>query len=185
MNLTIDEAAVQLGKSVRQVRYLIEQGKLPASKAGGRWRIDSRALPRGKAQQSAKERKTRGLQSAVEAALDLPEEPQRRYSVTDLKAFQLALPLYQESCRELGAEHPAALELRRVLLLLTQGCHRFNRTEKADAYREARDAASSAVCELVLAGDGTVREIREAIEQELMATLAGLLRRLDRKGSRR
>ena len=44
MQLTLSEAAAVLGKSERQVRYLISQGKLGASKSAGRWVIDSGKL---------------------------------------------------------------------------------------------------------------------------------------------
>ena len=57
----------------------------------------------------------------------------------------------------------------------------FERADKAAAYREAREAASQAVFELVLARDAQADALVTAIEQELMATLAGLLRRMDKK----
>ena len=34
MQLTLEQAAERLGKSVRQVRYLIQSGVLPAAKTG-------------------------------------------------------------------------------------------------------------------------------------------------------
>ncbi len=49
MQLTIEQAAARLGKSRRQIRYLIKAERLPARKFAGRWVIDSeagRALPR-------------------------------------------------------------------------------------------------------------------------------------------
>ena len=36
MTLTISQAAAQLGKTVRQVRYMIQQGSLRARKVQGR-----------------------------------------------------------------------------------------------------------------------------------------------------
>jgi excisionase family DNA binding protein len=41
----IEQAAERLGKSVRQVRYLIQTGALRANKTGGRWLIDAADLP--------------------------------------------------------------------------------------------------------------------------------------------
>lgn len=184
MQLTLDEAATQLGKTVRQVRYMIQQGKLPAKKVGGRWFIASKDLPKSAQKADVADRKQRGLRRVVDDALDLPPSP-RRYSVTDLKAFQVALPLHERCEAAMGADHPATREMRRVLMLLSRGCHRFKRTDKAAAYDEARDAASAAVCELVLAGDdGEASQVREGIEQDLMAALAGLLRRLDGRRKR-
>ncbi|AUB82206.1 helix-turn-helix domain-containing protein [Candidatus Thiodictyon syntrophicum] len=44
MQLTLEQAAERLGKSVRQVRYLIQSGVLPAAKTGGRWLIAAAAF---------------------------------------------------------------------------------------------------------------------------------------------
>ncbi|MCC2868226.1 MAG: helix-turn-helix domain-containing protein, partial [Candidatus Accumulibacter phosphatis] len=44
MHLTLEQAAALLGKTRRQVVYMIEQGRLPAQKVGGRWVIERAAL---------------------------------------------------------------------------------------------------------------------------------------------
>ena len=183
MQLTLEEAARRLGKSTRQVRYLIQQERLKARKFAGRWVIDSEDLPLSPGQRQAVERRERELRTAVDEALGLPAGDDRkpRYSIRDLKAFQIAAPLYHRAETQLGAEHPATAALRQVLGELTRGCHRFDRSEKAAAYRQARDAASLAVCELVLAGGAEADHLVQAIEQELMAAFAGLLRRLERR----
>ena len=64
---------------------------------------------------------------------------------------------------------------------LARGCHRYEQNDKATAYRAARDAASAAVCEAIMSGHAQVDDIVTPIEQDLMAALAGLLRRLDKK----
>ncbi len=185
MTLTIRQAAAQLGKTVRQVRYMIQQGELRARKVQGRWRIDSGDLPKSDPQKMAGERKARQLRGLVDEALEVPEELPRRYSILDLKAFQIGLPLYRNASEKLGEEHAATTELRRMLALLAQGCHRYERADKARAYREARDAASLAVCELVLAESEAASDLLHDIEQDLMACLAGLLRRAERGRRRR
>jgi hypothetical protein len=101
-----------------------------------------------------------------------------------LKAFQVALPIHRAAVDRLGDAHPAVCSLRLVLEHLTRGCHRYERGDKAEAYRAARDAASLAVCELVLLARPESDALVAAIEQELMSALAGLLRRVDRRGSR-
>jgi len=183
MLLTIEEAAARLGKSVRQVRYLIETNSLPAEKSGKRWVIDSENLPLSEGQQRAVDRKERQLRAAVEEGLGLSDSEERkpRYSVRDLKAFQIALPIQRRAVEHLGGDHPATLALHQVLEYLARGCHRFEHSDKAEAYRQARDAASFAVCELVLCGSKEADELIVTIEQELMAALAGLLRRLERR----
>ncbi len=44
-NLTLREAAVALGRSERQVRYMIQQGSLKATKRGLQWVVASEELP--------------------------------------------------------------------------------------------------------------------------------------------
>ena len=186
MKLTLEQAAVRLGKSERQIRYLIQSGKLVAEKVGGRWLIDSEQLPLSDGQRLAVERKERQLRAAVEDGLGLAQSDDRppRYSVRDLKAFQLALPLQQKASTLLGADHPATVALRHVLEELTRGCHRFDYADKAEAYRQARDAASTAIVELLLCRGTEADELATQLEQELMAALAGLLRRVDNKRRR-
>ncbi len=88
VTLTIPQAAAQTGKTIRQIRYMIQQGSLKARKVQGRWLIDSEDLKRSEPQQAAKERKQRQLRGLVDDALEVPGELPRRYSVLDLKAFE-------------------------------------------------------------------------------------------------
>jgi hypothetical protein len=37
MKMSLNEAAAHLGKSVRQIRYMVSTGRLPATKHAGRW----------------------------------------------------------------------------------------------------------------------------------------------------
>ena len=136
MKLTLKQAADALGKSVRQVRYLVKNGQLRATKVSNQWHIDSDDLPLTPGQQAARERKQANLQDAVEDALDLPAGRRRRYSVKDKAAGHL------------GPEHAACRALRESLEQLARGCHRYRNDDKASAYRRARDAASQAACEL-------------------------------------
>lgn len=179
MEQTIEQAAIALGKSVRQVRYLIKTGKLRARKIGTTWVVESGDLPRSPEQLEVAAQKIERLREVVDVALDPTHSSLRRYSVRDLRATQLVLPLLQSCARELGGEHPATRSLQRVLEHLSRGCHRFRRAEKADAYREARDEASRTVCALLLAETPAAVAIVDGIEQELMAALAGLLRRCE------
>lgn len=163
MELTLEEAATRLGKSQRQVRYMIRNKRLSARKAGGRWLVDISGLPRSEPQSRAAERKQAALRAAVDEALTLPETaPPVRYSMRNLKAFQLAHPLYQRVASSMGSEHPAVASLREVTLQLARGCHRYEPADKAAAYRAAREHASLAACELLLSGG-------EGAEQGLFA----------------
>ena len=69
MQLTIQQAARRLGKSERQVRYMLQQGKLAAEKQGGVWMIDSATLPASGGQQRSAERKQQRLRAAVDEAV--------------------------------------------------------------------------------------------------------------------
>ena len=71
MQLSLDQTAVVLGKSVRQVRYMIQQGRLAATKVNGRWVVERSALPRQGGQKEAKKRRQRALRVAVDSALDI------------------------------------------------------------------------------------------------------------------
>ena len=181
MKLTLQQAADALGKSRRQVRYLIEHGELRATKVGRQWRIDSDDLPRTPGQEQARERKQEKLRDAVEEALELPRERRRRYSVKDLRAFQIAAAAHQGAAERFGPDHATSVALHETLELLARGCHRFRHADKAAAYAQARDAASRAACELALLSDPQASTLLEQVEQQLMAALAGLLRRMERK----
>jgi hypothetical protein len=181
MKLTPSQAATRLGKTRRQVIYMIKSDRLQAEKIGGRWFVDEADLPLEEPQQRAQDRKKRRLRAAVEDALGLDEESKRRYSLRDLKAFQIALPIYRQLVEKLGIEHGATGHLRQALDHLGLGCHRFDRQEKILAYRAARDAVSLSVCELVLVDHEESEAWIDAIEQDLMAALAGLLRRLEKR----
>jgi excisionase family DNA binding protein len=179
MQLTLQQAAVSLGKTRRQVQYLIQQGRLPAKKIGGRWYVESSALQQDPAASQRANRRDAQLQSAIEEALR-PPNTRRSYSLRDLKAFQVLLPLYRRLLDTQGSEHPASRHLKTALEHLAQGCHRFGNSEKTSAYRACRDATSLAVLELMLEGDAHV-DFVNALEGDFMAALAGLLRRAERK----
>lgn len=204
MLLGLEEAATRLKRSVRQLRYQIDNGRVVAKKISGRWFVDVDAAPpapdaANAQRQIARARKAEHLKEIVHEALDLtPKTLRARYSVTDLRAFQIALPLYRSARASLGPDHPGVGALHKVLECLAIGCHRFDKPDKARAYSEARDQASRAVCALLIDNRGTAAapatDDRAAavlttdgaadtttfvsgIEQELMPALAGLLRR--------
>lgn len=185
MMLTLQQAANKLGKTRRQVLYLIQHGKLRSRKVGSHWRVHSDDLPLSPGQVQATERKQMRLANAVDDTLGLPAVRRRRYSIKDLCAFQIGAPVLGATVAALGPEHEASKSLRLTLEELARGCHRYDSRDKASAYRSARDAASRAACELALVKDvDTAPQLLDTVEQELMAALAGLLRRLERRANR-
>lgn len=182
MQLTIRQTADRLGKSERQVRYMIQQGSLPARKDGGRWVIDASDVTVSPGQKQAAERRDDRLRAAVEDALELSARPsKRRFSLQDLRAFKVGAAVYRDALTSLGEAHPAVTALHRGLEHLARGCHRFERNEKVHAYRLARDDASLAACALALGEHPQAAALLERVEQELMGAMAGLLQRVDRR----
>ena len=178
MILSLSEAADRLGKTQRQIRYLIQQGRLPARKDGGRWAIDSADLPQSEAHGEAVARQAAGLRDAVDRALG--PRAMVRHSLRDLKAVGAAVPLYRQATELLGSDSIVATELRTCLDQLAIGYHRWGPSEKRDAYRAARDSAARAGAALLLADEPGATELLDAIEQGLMPAIAGLLRRTER-----
>lgn len=181
MDLTLDQAAALLGKTARQIHYMIHQGKLAARKDGKRWLIADADLPRSPGQAAAAARRELALDAAVDEALATTPHLRRRFSICDLRAFKVGQPLYAAACQRLGAEHPASRALRLALEHLGRGCHRFAHADKAAAYRDAREAASLAAVELALATSEPTRRLLADVEQELMPALIGLIRRSERR----
>ncbi len=183
MELTLQQAATQLGKSVRQVRYMIKEGKLRARKEGAVWRIDSAGLPvLSSAQAEASYKKERVLRAAVEEALTQGDSPQKqRYSLRNVHAIAVGLPLHAKCSDLFGATHATTETLYRVLEHVACGCHRFVHVEKVDAYRAARDEASRCACALVVLGTAPALDLLGTVENDLLPSISGLIRRYERR----
>jgi excisionase family DNA binding protein len=189
VKLSLSEAANVLGKSERQVRYLIKTGHLAAVRDGGRWRIDSADLPLSEAQRAslasrlevARQAFERGLapvaKTTGEKGEEAPKDSRRQYSVVDLTAFQKGQAVYRDLRQALGAQSLAGRRFHAALTLLARGCHSFQPAEKAARFTEARDQAAAAVAELLLQEDSAeaARALAERIEQELIPKIAGLV----------
>jgi excisionase family DNA binding protein len=183
MELSLEEATAVLGKTRRQVLYMIAQQRLPARKVGGRWVIEREDLQGDAAIRQRASHQQAHLKAVIEEAL-LPGN-ERRYTLRDLKAVQLAIPLYQQLLAGGAVWEKAAAHLRQCLDHLAMGCYRYDRQDKTMAYRAARDAASLASIELLLcpASEQTTA-LLATLEHELMPAFAGLLRRSERRGER-
>ncbi len=178
MQLSLAQAAQLLGKSPRQVRYLIRTRRLAAKKEGGRWIIERDDLPLTAAQRRALERKRNELADVVETALGPRlETGKRRYSVREMAAFQKGREAYR-ACRDaLGADHCSTSALESSLVSVSRGCHRFLDGQKVDAYRDAREEAARAVALALLSEDEKADAVADLIEHELLPAVAGLIRR--------
>ncbi|MBK8265073.1 MAG: helix-turn-helix domain-containing protein [Nannocystis sp.] len=179
MKISLAEAATLLGKSERQVKYLIAQGKVRATKVDGRWQIDDADLPRPAAATQAQAMRAEVARATLERAI-APQERGKFFSVTDLIAFRAGVELFQ---RVRG--RPAAVALRAALEELARGCHAFEPAEKAGHFAAARRLTASAVTELHLEGDAEAAAIADELERALIPKLSGLCATFERRARRR
>jgi hypothetical protein len=180
MELSLQQAVEILGKTRCQVLYMIEQGRLPAKKIGGRWAIERADLQVDEERQQRASQQQARLKDMIEEALTAGQG--RRYTLRDPKAVQLAAPIYYQLAARGAGWEKATTYMRACLDHLALGCHRYDRQEKTVAYRAARDAASLASMELLLCNAAAQADpLLDAIEQELMPAFAGLLRRSERR----
>ena len=127
MKLTLSETATVLGKSERQIRYLIKRGELQAAKEGSKWCLRSEDLPLTDAQRAALSRRVdaareafdKGLRPAAKAAD--ASDGRRAYSVTQLAAFEVGRQIHQDLVGALGSEHLAAHPRRGLSSASTPG----------------------------------------------------------------
>ena len=183
MTLSLSDAAAALGKTQRQLRYMIRKKRLRATKVGGRWRIDSDDLPLSDGQRRALGARADTVRQALDEALTPVADAQgkaakRRYSVRDLHTWKVGEPVFRAVADALGPGDRAVALLRESLDLLCQGCHTFDSRDKRALFDTARARAASAVSELLLAGPP------DRVEQEYLPVLSGLIRRTERSGRR-
>lgn len=174
----LPEAAALLGKSERQVRYLIQTGKLAGDKVGGRWRVSAEALGNLPERRAQAAEKREALRAIVERAL--PTGDVAPWSVRSMRAVRHALDLHRGLVEAFSAGSPEARAVAEALRHLVRGGHAFQRAEKRSAYQEARLATCDAVSALLLRGSTEALALVDAAESGLMPALAGLLRRSER-----
>lgn len=187
MKISLGETATVLGRSERQVRYLIKTGKLRAAKEGGQWRVATADLPLTEEKRHALADRMEVARDAFEKGLEPVakvagrEEGRRQYSVTDLVAFQAGQAIFRELREDLGEEHAACRQLAAALTLVVRGCHNYQPADKANRFLEARELAAAAVAELLLRGEARHRTLAERIEQELIPKISGLVASSERR----
>lgn len=88
MELSLSEAARLLGKSERQVRYLLRSGKIQGRKgSNGRWEIRRKDLPLSAGQERAQHHKTERAAQLAEEILR-PSDSKKSHSVRELRAYR-------------------------------------------------------------------------------------------------
>ncbi len=199
MELTLKEAATVLGKSPRQIRYLIKAGRLPGKKQGSQWRIASDDLPLTDAQRASLADRLEAARAAFEkgvapvARATAGDQGSRgkgkgkkSYSVNDLLVFQAGEAIYRELARDLGEDTPAARNLFNALAMVARGCHSYNSSDKASRFIEAREMAATTVVDLLLreAPDSPSRALAGRIEDEVIPKIAGLISSNEKRSKR-
>ena len=179
--LTLPEAASLLKKSERQIRYLIQQGKLPAIKKGSRWWVPFDAIQNRpeKIQQNAA--KLEHLEAVVRDTLHLEKTGTPAWSIRKMRAVDSACRIYKALAESCGPESPPTLAAVESLRHLVRGGHAFRKTDKARSYHDARSAACDALAWSLLRPRGEAHAAAHLIEAELLPALAGLLRHTERK----
>ena len=99
MKLSLAEAATRLGKSERQVRFLIQKGQLRAAKVEGRWVLDADDLPAAPAAERAAEVRAEVARETLERAVT-PATRGKAFSVTDLLAYRTGVTSGTQLLRE-------------------------------------------------------------------------------------
>jgi hypothetical protein len=191
MRLSLADAAIALGRSQRQIRYMIQTGRLQARKDGGRWVIDSADLPLDAGQRKALQGRVGQARQPLDkclAPLEKGAKEKRQYSVTDLHAYEVGMGLLREL---IWAEEDYSPEARRclfdALIWLSRGCHAFQPADKAARFAEARDAAAEAAIHLLLAAEDEADPCRgwaERLEQEFIPKVSALLASQEKRSKR-
>lgn len=177
---SLSEVAGLLGKTHRQVRYMVQTGQLKGQRTEqGRWRVHKEDLPIEvtDAQLEDVQRLTAAAKSQAPAKPD-------RYSVQDLRAFQAGAPLYRDALATWGHEDQVTMRLRHALERITLGCHAFSPDQKINHFENAREALAVVVADLLLSSeseDDARMTLSDRIETELLPRVGGLIRAAERQ----
>ncbi|MEM7203294.1 MAG: helix-turn-helix domain-containing protein [Planctomycetota bacterium] len=190
MNLSLADTATVLGKSERQIRYLIRQERLPARKVGGRWVIDSADLPLTERQRAEIAQRTETARQAFEQgiapATKATRDERKSYSVTDLDAFGIGLrTLRKMQSTHTPEDHTHSLVLT-ALEDLARGCHAFDPDAKSRHFSQARDAAARLLVHLLVPATASEcsRELVQEIESQWIPKISGLIAAQEKRARR-
>jgi hypothetical protein len=195
MELSLTEAAHLLGKTERQIRYLLRNGSLRGRKDGPRWLVDRDSLPLTEAQRAQLQQRVQAAETAFQRAVAPAKkatDERRPFSVSDLDAFRIGIELLAILRQQ--QRHPAAELLATCLGEVGCGCHAFESRTKQRHFTAARDAAARAVVALWIGGSGTdgpapavavaPADVAARLEAELIPKLSGLVAAQERRSQR-
>lgn len=174
MELSVREAAVLLGRSIRTVRDQAARGAIPAHKVGGDWKIRSEHLPLTDAQRSALQARAATVRDVVEQALPPREAATAgatRRTLADLDAFRALQAVHSEA-----QDGAVAAELEIALLALGEASHHWDRALKLAAVERARAAVGRAEVRLRLGGADGSHPVLSRLLSVAAPALAGYAR---------
>jgi len=139
------------------------------------------ALPLTEAQRRALQRKAAALRDAVEEALPEAVRGRRKgLRLADVPAFAALAGLTNALRGDAGVPAAVLEPLEDALEALAEGHCEFDVRLKGTALRRARARLAHALAHAALQPDcDEVREAADAVEEEVLPRLAGMLRRLD------
>lgn len=180
MLLPLSTAANRLGVTDRQIRYMIKNDRLKATKQGGHWFVAEEDLPVAPERERARAERGAAAQQEVLNAAARHTDPTTGYSVTRIRAFQVVLAAWR-STEDLGAEDATRGRMRDALLALARGYHAFHPRAKANAYTAARELTAEAAALGWMDGRPTAEAAARSLEAEALPAIGGLVRRTDRR----
>lgn len=196
MELNVREAATLMGRSPRTVRAQLARGDLPGVKRQGQWRLQRRHLPLTEDQRRALQARAEGIRQLVEEALPgrtATTSGDRRRSLADLDAFRKVLDLRQKIAADTLLEPPIRdrflKRLLAALLALGEAFHQFDRRIKLEAVNRCRAQLARLAAELLSErGSPPPEPLHDwllELEREILPSIAGLARWIDKLGAPR
>lgn len=194
MELRIEEAAKLLGKSARQIRYMIETKRLPARREGKTWKIRKEDLPLTEGQERAKERKEEKVKNIAEEILGKQSkslgqdiiEKRMHYALKNQSSFTLSQEAYQRAKLIFGDTHYISKVLKRGLLYITLAWYEYASAQRIIWLQQARLRMCKALTELLTIPERTpeMNALSELIEIHIIAGINGLARHAERNKKR-
>lgn len=194
MTITISEAATLLGKSKRQIRYMIQQGKLKAEKAGKEWLINREHLPLSEAQLKSLERKAQQVRSVIDDAIGKPadgivrdaREARKKYALATQSCFKLTKQAYGLAKQLFGGEHQNTQKLHTVIELVTKGWFSFIPAARLRFLRYARELICEVLTDTLLIENPSNEHtaFAELLEFDIIVSLSGLIRSSEKRNKR-
>jgi len=112
MNLSLAEAARLLGKSERQLRYLLKHERMPGRKENGHWVVRREDLPltpgQERAQAAKKERAFEVAREVLGPKIE-GQEAERRLCLRDLRATSEGIAILKSLAETRSGPHPTAV----------------------------------------------------------------------------